>query len=595
MRKMLKKGLACTMALIVSVSGIVISKNETTDVNAAVGDWELVWNDEFNGTSLDTGTWTYEIGNGNWGWGNGEAEYYTNRTDNVQVSDGYLKIIAKKENYGGQKFTSGRIITKGKKSFKYGKMEARIRVENGNQSGVWPAFWMMGEKGGWPDCGELDIMEHANDRNNVGGCIHWNPNGFGGAYDHSYQGGDYYFTDNVNNGITAWHTYGVIWDEKHIEWTVDGVTYHTERFNSSNDYCFQQYQYFILNLAIGGTGTAYTGYQTAPDNYQTATMYVDWVRVSQKEEAPTTAYDGPYITVTEDAVATAKGNWTSYFSNTGWTQAKGTLTLNGTLSDGFTMNATSVGNAIDKDSIWGIQGQLLNLNYYPGNTYKYKCTITSDKDKKVYVKVADDAENVMAGEIIELKAGVPYYYETDVDIAEDFDGTVSLKFGMGIENSGDYVSNGEAVNIKVEDVSFVTTATIPDPDYVNSQTPTNAPTEATTNASTQKVTTKSQTTSAAKVTKPGRTKITKAKRSKNNKKVSLKLKKIKGTTKYQIKYSTSKKFTKKKTKTITTKKTSKIIKRLKANKKYYIKARAIKVVKGKRYVGKWSKRKVVKI
>ena len=593
MRKILRKGFACTMALVVAVSGIVISKNETTGVNAAVGDWKLVWSDEFDGNGLDTDTWTYEIGNGNWGWGNGEAEYYTNRTDNVQVSDGYLKIIAKKENYGGQKFTSGRIITKGKKSFKYGKMEARIKVENGNQSGVWPAFWMMGEKGNWPDCGDLDIMEHANDRSNVGGCIHWNPNGFGGESAHSYQGGDYYFSDNVNNGITAWHTYGVIWDEKHIEWTVDGVTYHTERFNSSNDYCFQQYQYFILNLAIGGTGTAYTGYQTAPDDYQTATMYVDWVRVSQKEEAPTTAYDGPYITVTEDAVAKYEGNWSSYFSNNGWTQAKGMLTTNGSVSDGFTINATSVGNAIDKDSVWGIQGQLLNLDYYPGNTYKYKCTITSDKDKKIYVKVADDAENALAGGLIDLKAGVPYNYETDVEIAEDFDGMISLKFGMGIENSGDYVSNGEAVNIKVEDVSFITTAEIPDPDYVNSQTtqaPTENVTETPTTAST--VTTKPQSTSAAKVAKPGRTKIIKAKRSKNNKKVSLKLKKIKGATKYQIRYSASKNFGKNKTKIVNTKKIQNTIRGLKANKKYYVKARAIKVVNGKRYLGKWSKRKL---
>ncbi|RGY82433.1 glycoside hydrolase family 16 protein [Parabacteroides distasonis] len=113
------------------------------------------------------------MGNGNWGWGNGEIEYYTNRTDNVRVAGGSLQIIAKKENYGGQKYTSGRIISKGKKYFKYGKMEARIKVENGNQDGVWPAYWMMGEnmgkmdegvRVGWPYCGEIDIMEHANSK-----------------------------------------------------------------------------------------------------------------------------------------------------------------------------------------------------------------------------------------------------------------------------------------------------------------------------------------------------------------------------------------------------------------------------------------------
>ena len=366
-----KKITAYILATSLLLSGITFYNNDQSEVKAAVGDWKEVWSDEFNGTSLDTNTWTYEIGNGNWGWGNGEAEYYTDRPENISVSDGYLKITAKKENYKNFKYTSGRIISRGKKNFKYGKMEARIKVENGNQSGVWPAFWMMGEKGKWPDNGELDIMEHANDRNYVGGCIHWNPNGFGGNYDHRYQGGDYYFSDNVNNGITNWHTYGIIWDEKHIEWTVDGVSYHTEKFNSSNSYCFQQYQYFLLNLAIGGTGTLYTGKQTPPEDYKTAVMYVDWVKVWQKEEAPITEYDGPYVTVTEDSVAKYTGSWSDFFGS-GWTGASGTLTSNGTIADGFTINATSVGRTGDKDSIWGIQGKLMNLKYYPGNTYKYK-------------------------------------------------------------------------------------------------------------------------------------------------------------------------------------------------------------------------------
>ena len=123
------------MSLAVGVSGITIGETKTKSVKAA-DNWNLVWSDEFNGTSLDTSVWSYEIGNGNWGWGNGEIEYYTNRTDNVRVADGSLQIIAKKENYGGQKYTSGRIISKGKKYFKYGKMEARIKVENGNQDGV---------------------------------------------------------------------------------------------------------------------------------------------------------------------------------------------------------------------------------------------------------------------------------------------------------------------------------------------------------------------------------------------------------------------------------------------------------------------------
>ena len=126
-----KKITAYILATSLLLSGITFYNNDQSEVKAAVGDWKEVWSDEFNGTSLDTNTWTYEIGNGNWGWGNGEAEYYTDRPENISVSDGYLKITAKKENYKNFKYTSGRIISRGKKNFKYGKMEARIKVENG--------------------------------------------------------------------------------------------------------------------------------------------------------------------------------------------------------------------------------------------------------------------------------------------------------------------------------------------------------------------------------------------------------------------------------------------------------------------------------
>ena len=114
-----KKITAYILATSLLLSGITFYNNDQSEVKAAVGDWKEVWSDEFNGTSLDTNTWTYEIGNGNWGWGNGEAEYYTDRPENISVSDGYLKITAKKENYKNFKYTSGRIISRGKKNFKY--------------------------------------------------------------------------------------------------------------------------------------------------------------------------------------------------------------------------------------------------------------------------------------------------------------------------------------------------------------------------------------------------------------------------------------------------------------------------------------------
>ena len=233
---MLKRILSLAVAVILTVTGIHITPSNSLKVDAAETGWTLVWSDEFNGTSLDRSVWNYDIGTGDWGWGNGEIQYYTDKADNVSVSDGSLKITAKRENYNGSAYTSGRINTLGKKAFKYGKMEARIKEAGGNQNGVWPAFWMMGNNmasgTNWPYCGELDIMEHANNRNYVEGTLHWNAGGIGAGYNHvfwgSYSGGQYYyFPDNVNNGINGWHTYGVIWDEQKIQWYVDDNIYLT--------------------------------------------------------------------------------------------------------------------------------------------------------------------------------------------------------------------------------------------------------------------------------------------------------------------------------------------------------------------------------
>lgn len=225
MSKKFKRGLAVFLAWTLVFGGLQYRTGTDKEVNAAQS-YQLVWSDEFDGNTLNTGTWSYETGNGNWGWGNGEVEYYTDRTDNVRVQNGELQIIAKREDYGGQQYTSGRILTKGKKFFQYGKMEARMRIENGNQDGVWPAFWMMGENMtegvGWPQCGEIDIMEHANSYNYVQGTLHWNYEGINGSWDKhgmygsADEGKNYIFSDNANNGINGWHTYGLIWDENHM-------------------------------------------------------------------------------------------------------------------------------------------------------------------------------------------------------------------------------------------------------------------------------------------------------------------------------------------------------------------------------------------
>lgn len=618
MKKFFKKGLVCTMVAAVALSGIIIPKDKVQEVQAADDNWELVWCDEFNGNQLDESVWTYEEGTGNWGWGNGEVQYY--RKENVSVSGGYLQIQARKENYEGCQYTSGRIISMGKKYFQYGKMEARIKVENGNQAGVWPAYWMMGENMsngvGWPNCGEIDIMEHANASDNVCGTLHWNTKGLNGSsvnganhgsYGSGNAGKNYVFSDNTNNGINGWHTYALIWDKKHMEWVVDGETYFSQSITSNNAYCFRNEFFFLFNLAIGGTGTGFTNYTTADYNtFQTTTMFVDYLRVYQLEEEetttakvqetttktviPTTTATQQVTTVNhaaagvtgQDAVQTAPGNWEVYYGSA--MSASGTETILDS-KKGVTLNATTIGT-----QLWGIQAHINNLTYIAGATYNYSFTITSDVDKVVRVKVVGDDDNhIIYQEDITVKAGVPYYYNKDIVVPADYDSVLNLYFGLG-KTTGDTLSSTSGMNLTIKDVAFTTNAEEPSTG-VQTNTAVNGSTEA--NATIADGTSSQAVENQTKTVVP-RAKIKKAVRAKSNKKITIQLKAIKGITGYQIKYSTSKKL-KKKVKTVTTKKNKRVIKKLKANKKYYIKVRAYKTVKGKKIYGKWSKIKTVKV
>lgn len=578
----MKKSLLTKALLTFSVIGTVFAFSNTVK---AADNYELVWSDEFNGNSLDTNTWNYEIGTGSWGWGNNEQQYYTDR--NIKVSNGTMKITAKREDYGGMKYTSSRITTKNKKNFKYGKIEARIKMPK--FKGVWPAFWMLGanqDSVGWPKCGEIDIMEAINDENLVYGTLHW-------------------FHDPGNNNAdsgssvavadrTEYHVYGVEWTADKLRWYVDGKVYRT--MDVSNDsFSEVRKEYFVIfNMAIGGQWPGYDIDETAFP----ATMEVDWVRAYKKVEETTTKYTGPMITVTEDAVETCSEKWGSYFGS-GWAGASGTSKSTDKAVTGATMNITSIGN-----SQWGVQQYLKGLHYYPGRTYNYSFTMTSDVDKRVFVKVAGDSDEQIFGEYIDLKARVPYNFSRQVTLAEDMEGVLDLYFGMG-KCDGDAAATNSAANITLSNVSFKTTTQIPDPNYNNGESTTNK----TTLPSEEKTTTNNgvtttgngvtttgsgvTTTSKVVVSRPGKVSVKKVVRSKNNRNIKINIKKVKGVTGYQIKYSTNKKL--KKAKTVTTKSVKKTLKKLK-KKTYYIQVRAYVVKSGNvKVTGDWSKIKKVKV
>ena len=247
------------------------------------GEYSLVWSDEFNANALDESVWNYNTG-GN-GWGNNELQYYTNRPENIRLVNGCLEIEARKEKYDNRDYTSARIYSKGKKSFLYGKMEARIKFPGG--VGTWPAFWMMGETGGWPKCGEIDIMEHVGYLDNRASfALHTQEkNGTNGRNWHATHYFDYPLSDDF-------HVYGVEWCQEEesgkdcIRFFVDGVEYATvweTKMGDHDSWPFYKPHYFILNLAIGGN---MGGKVDDAIFNQTRIMYVDWVRVYQRQEQP---------------------------------------------------------------------------------------------------------------------------------------------------------------------------------------------------------------------------------------------------------------------------------------------------------------------
>ena len=246
---------------------------------AFASEWHLVWSDEFDGpanSAPDPAKWTFDLGGG--GWGNGELEVYTSTRQNVfRDGAGHLVIRAIKSESGG--YTSARLKSQGKFSIEYGKIEARIKIPHGQ--GMWPAFWMLGDDvvaAGWPDCGEIDVMENiGKEPTVVHGTVH-GP-GYSGARGISASGslpGSPPLSDDF-------HVYSVEWWPGRVQFFLDGKPYQTVTPASLpagakwvSDHPF----FLLLNLAVGG------GWPGNPD--QTTVfpqdMLIDWVRVSQRSE-----------------------------------------------------------------------------------------------------------------------------------------------------------------------------------------------------------------------------------------------------------------------------------------------------------------------
>ena len=250
---------------------------------AVSSDWQLIWHDEFRGrrgSKPDKRKWTAELGGG--GWGNQEFEFYTDHNA-YQDGKGHLVIEARRENpansscwYGPCRYTSARLITKGKFALTYGRVEGRIKIPSGQ--GIWPAFWMLGQDidvVGWPKCGEIDIMENiGREPATIHGTIH-GPNYFGaGGISENYSLKEGRFADRF-------HIFAVEWDSHQISFFVDGNAYFTvtrAAVEQRGKWVYDHPFYLLLNVAVGGS------WPGDPDSSSTYPQFllVDYIRVYQR-------------------------------------------------------------------------------------------------------------------------------------------------------------------------------------------------------------------------------------------------------------------------------------------------------------------------
>jgi beta-glucanase (GH16 family) len=452
---------------------LVVKANGFKDavLTQAIGEWKLVWGDEFsgdgshvdtNGVNLDK--WGYQEGNGSeYGvadWGNNEQEYYTK--NNLQVQDGKLMITAKKQSMGGKPYTSGRLWTSPTFTKQYGKFEARIKMPEGQ--GLWPAFWMMPKDsayGVWASSGEIDIMEaRGRVKDSVDGTIH-----FGKQYPNNKStGGTYHFPEGQS--ITGYHTYSVEWEPGEIRWYVDGNLYYKANEWSSigagqpDKYAFpapfNKPFYLILNLAVGGK---FDGNLLPPDSSLPAVMEVDYVRAYElegksyrepiepvlvKEDIPSAArkpVDGNYIAdvnfskgledISQNDQALAADKWNFlHLPNYGGAGTAVVEPVDGT--NYAKIMPTKGGNE---------SFSLQMIQYAPlvkGRFYKLSFDAKATDNRSMAVKMGGDADNGWSAYSdsfdVPLKTGLKHY-EYRFQMTNTTDIHARLEFNMGFNTN----------------------------------------------------------------------------------------------------------------------------------------------------------------
>ncbi|AZG73902.1 glycoside hydrolase family 16 protein [Shewanella livingstonensis] len=295
-----------------------------TVVDATSSGWQMVWQDEFNGSHIDTSKWSFAVDC--YGGGNDEAQCYTARSHNAAVTDGMLIITAQRETFSGPAvndsdpiydendtsksldYTSARLISKNKGDWKYGRFEIRAKLPQGQ--GTWPAIWMLPTDwiyGPWAGSGEIDIMEAVNlqvvsaeigPESAVHGTLH-----YGKQWPNNVYSGQEYHLPNELNPADDFHIYALEWQQGEIRWYVDDVHYATQHssgwysqyiadngavVNAPDNAPFNQQFHMLLNLAVGGAWAANVNNTGIDESVFPQSMLVDYVRVYQCAHSPST-------------------------------------------------------------------------------------------------------------------------------------------------------------------------------------------------------------------------------------------------------------------------------------------------------------------
>ena len=336
------KLLVCTLSFLMTM--LLIGTITNYAIASPPAGYGLTWSDEFNGavgSQANPANWTYDLGYGASNFGNDEQETYTNSSANSHIvsdpnaTDGLaLQIIALNNNGN---ITSARLKSLGLHTVQYGYIESRIEAFNpSGDQGIWPAWWMMGENMpsvGWPNCGEIDIMEQWDGENQNNMSIH-GPN----------MTGDSLTTNGPTNcWINQYHVYGLLWTPTNLTYYVDGVQEASYSQSSSPSWPFNQPFFYLLNIAVGGSGSftgAWNGSTTWPQ-----TMNVDYIREYQP---------GAGASFTDTATASPAS-----------VAVNSPVTITETAKD---TGAATSGALIDCE-VYNSSGTLVNQQYTTGQTF----------------------------------------------------------------------------------------------------------------------------------------------------------------------------------------------------------------------------------